>query len=214
MHLINDPPTLHQSRPQLSRISTFPKTACSIYFNDLTQSSKNISYSDVPRSIAACQEDDKLTLVIRFHDNLQRPNKLTDAEYTRFVRYSMRFFVEQSKLWRRSAQGAHKLVVPADRRIGIMTECHDDVGHKGTYATRALILERFWWPSMHQDIHCYSCRGYAFLFVLVYLSCSILWTTFPFGPYSPEAQPLLVIPIPVRSYLFPSNSIPSRPLPH
>ncbi|EIM84037.1 uncharacterized protein STEHIDRAFT_28021, partial [Stereum hirsutum FP-91666 SS1] len=29
---------------------------------------------------------------------------------------------------------------------------HDDVGHKGFYATRALLSERCWWPHMRQDI--------------------------------------------------------------
>jgi hypothetical protein len=34
----------------------------------------------------------------------------------------------------------------------IMQNGHDDIGHKGVYATRALIAERFWWPFMNADI--------------------------------------------------------------
>jgi hypothetical protein len=32
---------------------------------------------------------------------------------------------------------------------------HDDTGHRGFYATRALIVERYWWPFMGQDIAWY-----------------------------------------------------------
>ncbi|KIL59225.1 hypothetical protein M378DRAFT_15005 [Amanita muscaria Koide BX008] len=39
-------------------------------------------------------------------------------------------------------------------------------------------------------------------------------TTFSFGPYSLEAQPLLVTSIAIDPYLFPSISFPSRPLLH
>ncbi|KAI0063721.1 hypothetical protein BV25DRAFT_1783852, partial [Artomyces pyxidatus] len=40
---------------------------------------------------------------------------------------------------------------------------HDDVGHRGYYATRALISERFWWPHLSQDVKwfvssCHLCQ--------------------------------------------------------
>ena len=44
-----------------------------------------------------------------------------------------------------------------------MQSSHDDLGHKGLYATRSLIMERFWWPHMLSDIAwfvrtCYLCQ--------------------------------------------------------
>ena len=34
-----------------------------------------------------------------------------------------------------------------------MKSAHNDVGHHGFYATHALLLERYWWPHMAQDIN-------------------------------------------------------------
>lgn len=60
--------------------------------------------------------------------------------------------LEKDALWRKDPQNRHKLVVIPSRRLFILRSAHDDIGHKGFYATRALIAERFWWPHMADDI--------------------------------------------------------------
>ena len=44
--------------------------------------------------------------------------------------------------------------------LTILRASHDEVGHKGFYATNALISLRFWWPLMRTDIHWFvrTCR--------------------------------------------------------
>src|SRR6267154_975497 len=37
-------------------------------------------------------------------------------------------------------------------RLAILRTAHDDLAHKGFFATAALISERFWWPAMRADI--------------------------------------------------------------
>jgi hypothetical protein len=64
----------------------------------------------------------------------------------------MEFFILTNSLWRKDPQSRHKLVVPTHRRIFILSSAHDDVGHKGFCATRALLFERFWWPHLDGDI--------------------------------------------------------------
>jgi len=44
------------------------------------------------------------------------------------------------------------MVIAQHRRIFLMSAAHNDVGHHGFYATNALLSERYWWPSMAQDI--------------------------------------------------------------
>ena len=44
-----------------------------------------------------------------------------------------------------------------------MKSAHNNVGHHGFYATHALLLERYWWPHMAQDIDwfiitCHVCQ--------------------------------------------------------
>ncbi|ETW76074.1 hypothetical protein HETIRDRAFT_330366 [Heterobasidion irregulare TC 32-1] len=55
------------------------------------------------------------------------------------------------------------MVAALSSRITILTAAHDDVAHKGFYATTALIAEHFWWPHMRQDISwfvwtCHLCQ--------------------------------------------------------
>ncbi|KAI0045511.1 hypothetical protein FA95DRAFT_1465879, partial [Auriscalpium vulgare] len=37
-------------------------------------------------------------------------------------------------------------------RVDILIDCHDKVGHRGVFATRPLIGQRFWWPSYEADV--------------------------------------------------------------
>ena len=55
-------------------------------------------------------------------------------------------------VWTEDPRGLHKLVSPPAARLSILEAAHDDVAHKGFYATNALISLRFWWPQMRGDI--------------------------------------------------------------
>ena len=88
---------------------------------------------------------------------------MTDAEYKTFVKYCMEFYLAGEQLWRKDRQSQHKLVVPTHRRLFILMSAHDDIGHKGFFPTRALLVERFWWPHMADDISwwiltCHVCQ--------------------------------------------------------
>jgi len=164
IHLINEPPLAARRKIKKRRIAAFPKkTAASVYTNAFVKPIEQISYDVIPRTPGAQQEDEKLVAVIKFHEDLQRPDGMNDAEYQSFVKYCMKFFVEKDKLWRRHPQGAHKLVVPRERRLQILNDCHNDIGHKGFYATRSTVLERFWWPHIYEDVQwfvktCHYCQ--------------------------------------------------------
>ena len=110
------------------------------------------NYDLIPRSASAKSDDKKIILVRKWHNDLQRPSNMSDTEYTTFLRYCLEFFVDSENLWRKDSHGAHKIVVIPNCRMEVMRGCHDDIGHKGFYATRATIMERFWWPHMHPDI--------------------------------------------------------------
>ena len=155
MHMINSPALALTSTDNDRTISTFASTIRNCYVNDFSAPTPSVDYSAIPRTVAAQLEEDKIAKVIQFLDDLQRPLGMKDEDYAKFVRYCMRFFVNDKKLWRRHPTGAHKLVVPMDRRFAIMQGCHDETGHKGFFATRALISERFWWPHMHADVQWY-----------------------------------------------------------
>ena len=114
------------------------------------------SYSDFPRTDHACRSEAQLQRVREFLDDPKRPADLDDRRWIAFYKYATLFMLDvNGKLWRRSPGGSHRLVVPEDRRPSILVEMHDRVGHRGLFATRAFVCDRFWWPQMGRDIDWY-----------------------------------------------------------
>jgi Integrase zinc binding domain/RNase H-like domain found in reverse transcriptase len=111
-----------------------------------------ISYSDIPRTDSAIDMDRRLEKVQTWLETLERPPDLTDSEYKTFMRYCTEFGIINNRLWRKDPQGHHRMVVPCDRRLFLITSAHNDIGHHGVYATNALLTERYWWPNMSRDI--------------------------------------------------------------
>ncbi|KAG2739305.1 hypothetical protein P692DRAFT_20756330, partial [Suillus brevipes Sb2] len=92
----------------------------------------------IPRSEAAQAIDASLILTQHFLITLkkttrERPADLSDHEFAVFVNYAARFFVLEGKLWHREPHGRHQLVVQLHKRLRILKEAHDDLGHKGVY---------------------------------------------------------------------------------
>jgi len=148
MHMINEDAATFSSQSQ---------TCVAIFVAEVADShlpidSTPVSYSDVPRTAASQLADDRLVLVRQWLTSLVRPADLSDADFATFVRYALGFFVHADKLWRKDTKGLHKLVSPPAARLSILEAAHDDVAHKGFYATNALISLRFWWPQMRGDI--------------------------------------------------------------
>lgn len=139
-----------------NKTSSITYATLAVYTTTHFQSEEEtISYDLIPRSDNSKAEDARIVLVAQFHQDLKRPLHLSDTEYDTFLRYSMHFFLDGDRLWRKDLQGAHKLVIYPERRLLILKSCHDQTGHKGFYPTRAHILERFWWPYMQSDINWY-----------------------------------------------------------
>jgi hypothetical protein len=76
-------------------------------------------------------------------------------------RRSRPFFMHDKRLWRRNAQGRHQLVImQGPQRYTVTRDAHDKLGHKGFYSTLRALLDRFWWPSLADDVRWYikSCH--------------------------------------------------------
>ena len=117
------------------------------------QDASELRYELVPRSNKAKSSDAKLDDVRDYLISFQRPTHMSDAQYNSFIRYSLQFFVDSyQRLWRKDSQGQHRIVIPQVRRLPIIREAHDRIGHKGIWATSQTIRERFWWPQMLGDI--------------------------------------------------------------
>jgi len=152
---------LHGFMHQINSTSTSPYPTISTFAvaQDLSEEDPSpipYSYDSIPRSAQAKADEDRLLKVRKWLQDLVRPIGLSDAEYSTFMRYCTEFFVDHDQLWRKSSQGAHKLIPSPNRRFDILRTCHDEIGHKAFFATKSHIAQRFWWPGFIADIQWYT----------------------------------------------------------
>ena len=144
----------HHQYYDSNRLDEWP----TIFVGSLTQ-----DQVEIPRSDRAKARDDEIIQIRKFledPDKISRPN---DKEFKRFIQSATKFFVNKNQLWRKDHHGKHKLVIPNDRRLDLIRQAHDDLGHKGIFTVRNRLLERFWWPNLDQDVKwyiqtCHECQ--------------------------------------------------------
>jgi hypothetical protein len=114
----------------------------------------------IPRTEKARAADDRVNLVENFLRNFKRPLNVSDSDFARFAKYASEFFILDNRLWRRDRHGKHKAFVPEGRRLELIRQVHDALGHKGIFAVRTHLLDRFWWPFLDHDVKWYvqSCH--------------------------------------------------------
>ena len=96
-------------------------------------------------------------------DKKYRPAGFSDKQYERLRRLTNRFLIIKGKIYRRGVDAQHRLYVRKSNRTYMMTVAHDHNGHRGFFATRGLLAQRFWWPEMECDIKrfiqtCHPCQ--------------------------------------------------------
>lgn len=168
LHVLNPivPPPLSPSNPYYSLFtnSHSPSTSPTPDIVDTTPTDNNgdtsqgpgpLSYGDFPRSSNSLKMDRRLAKVRHWHETLQRPAGMHDNEYAPFVRYAQHFSLRDNRLWRKETHGKHQLVLEPDRRLSVIRQAHDEIGHRGVYSTHAHLIERFWWPSIQDDVKWY-----------------------------------------------------------
>ena len=121
---------------------------------------ESLSYPEGQRTKSGKMQDERLPLIKQWLTNpFVRPPDLDDRAYKALVRTATHFFMSSGRLYKRGLDSAHKLVVDQSQRMYLLKASHDSLGHRGFYATKTLIAERFWWPEMERDIswYCKTC---------------------------------------------------------
>ena len=121
----------------------------------------SLEYPEDLRTKAGKAQDDRLPLLKEWLSNpLTRIPGLDDKAHRRLVRAASHFFItKEGRLYKKGLESAHKLVVDRSQRMYLMKASHDSLGHRGFFATKSLVSERFWWPEMERDIswYCKTC---------------------------------------------------------
>ena len=125
----------------LSLTVAYPKICVTYVSETLSDCSTNcdptinilLSYAVVPQLAKAWKTDEHLCTLHDWFITMQCPNNITDAVYTALLRYSTHFFAKDSRLWKKDAQGHHKVVIDPSKWLLMLAAAHNDLGHHGDY---------------------------------------------------------------------------------
>lgn len=110
-------------------------------------------YPEGHRKAGAITQDLIIPHVIQYLENHRyKPSKMDDKQYKRFINLANRFILYDGRLYRRGYQSQHRLYIEKNKRMYMLKAAHDHNGHRGFYATKTMLIQRFWWPEMEVDI--------------------------------------------------------------
>ena len=119
-------------------------------------------YVEDHRTESGKSQDERLPILREWlKDPLKRPVGYDDSMMRKLIRTASHFFITlKGKLYKKGMDSAHKLVVNKEDRMRMLRGAHDSLGHRGFYATKSLIAERFWWPEFERDVswYCKTCH--------------------------------------------------------
>lgn len=121
-------------------------------------------YAEEHRSVGAMEQDMMMPHVEELlKDRNYSPRGFSDRKLKKLQRLGSRCLIYKHRLYRRGNESQHRLYVAKERRTYMMTAAHDHNGHRGFFATKALLTQRFWWPEMEKDINqfvktCHPCQ--------------------------------------------------------
>lgn len=82
----------------------------------------------------------------------------------RFIQQTGNYYLSNNKLMRRNGRRLPlQVIFDRKKRVAILTQAHEQMGHKGEMAVGDLVKARFYWPHMRTDIHhhvasCHDCQ--------------------------------------------------------
>ena len=110
------------------------------------------------------KQDTQLQQIIHFLKTLEVPAELTSPQSKRrFIQKASRYFLQDAnnKLFKRNGYQPPLLVIlDPEKRTAILTQAHEELGHKGVQSTWETIRSRFYWPHLRADVlhHVSSCH--------------------------------------------------------
>ena len=105
--------------------------------------------------------DESLKDIHKFLATLEVPQFDCIQDQRRFIQKATQYLVKDGRLWKRRKKGTPLLVIlDHTRRIAILNQAHEGLGHRGEQAVFETIRERYFWPHLRQDVrhHVHSCH--------------------------------------------------------
>jgi hypothetical protein len=131
--------------------------------NQIYQTTPQYSPQEIPSYCfpATVRLDKSLRDIFEFLTTLEAPAFNSVQEQRRFIQRATQYFVKDNRMWKRRRNRTPLLVIlDHERRLEILTQAHESLGHRGEQAVFETLRERFYWPHLRQDIkhHVRSCH--------------------------------------------------------
>ena len=114
----------------------------------------------------------------------QFPNNSTYPERRRLMNQSKKFIIKSDELYKKKGPNfSVKAIFSLSKRLDILREAHENLGHRGEYAVMQTLQKRFYWPTMWKDAQhhvksCHECQLRSTKKVEVPLTVSVPSTLF------------------------------------
>lgn len=125
----------------------------------------NNSPSHLPPALALAisAEERNLFNIFKFLKTFSPPEFPSLQEKKRFLTRATRYFVKGPKLWKRGNPTPLQVVFEEALREKILTEAHENFGHRGVQAVFETIRRRYYWPHLyayvkHHVATCHQCQ--------------------------------------------------------
>ena len=109
-------------------------------------------------------QDEMLQRIQHFLETLELPPTKSNQERRRFIQRASKFFVRDHVLYKRNGSLAPlKVILSLRSRQKLLEGAHDQLGHRGEFGVMQTLKERFYWPSMWNDVRkyvrsCHQCQ--------------------------------------------------------
>ena len=120
----------------------------------------------IPMCNKTVQRNKELLNIYTFLDTLAIPPHISDTLHSQFIKRASEFFSKGGRLWRKDLNSHHQLILFTPDRLRILQSTNDELGHKCFYATQHTIVDRFWWPSLNNNLTwylktCHQCQTHS-----------------------------------------------------
>jgi hypothetical protein len=112
-------------------------------------------------NLARVAQERLLRDIYHFLRTLEAPKFSSSQKHKRFITQATRYMIHDGKFLRRNKSGPPlNVVIEPKTRLNILSQAHDDLGHRGVQPVWDILKMRFFWPRMHNDIqhHVASCH--------------------------------------------------------
>lgn len=106
------------------------------------------------------QQEKFLEDVEHFLRTLETPVFESIQKKRRFLRRALEFFVKDNQLYKRTKRFPVIVVKDPEKRLALLEQCHENLGHRGVQSVFETMRRRFYWPQLRPDIqhHVQSCH--------------------------------------------------------